>query len=391
MNQEKASSDQAPSSATRDQAGHHLPGPTLQLQKETEPMDFKRIPVAIAAVLLGALPACSTVAVKTTPPAALAEQQAESSKPGEQAVSSQAEPPQQPASSPLVLRVNGVAITRLELDRSARALLAQNGMPEQVPPDVMLQAEDVALKQLTSAELIYQEARKIEVKELDRLVTEKIAEGKAKFASEAIFEKMLKDTGMTMAELRETTRKQIVVNQFIESRFVSRESASEADARTFYEENLQKFFTKGDLVKASHILVGVDQKAPAEGKKKALEKAEALLKRVQGGEDFAAIAKKESNCPSGANGGDLGIFGKGQMAAPFEAAAFALKPGETSTVVETEFGYHIIKLDQKFAASTDKFEDVKAKVMDFLKAEKVAKAIAAYLEELRSKAKIEKA
>jgi len=361
-------------------------------------MDFKRIPAAIAALLLGALPACSAVAQKAAPNTALAEQQAISSKPKQQSVSSQAEPPQLPstpaqqsASSPLVQRVNGVAITRLELDRSVKALLAQNNAPEQVPPDVMKQAEEIALKQLTSAELLYQEARKIEVKDLDRLVTEKIAEGKAKFASEAIFEKVLKDTGMTMAELRETTRRQIVVNQFIENRFVSRESASEADAKTFYDANAEKFFTKPDRVKASHILVGVDQKASAEEKKKALEKAEALLKRVQGGEDFAAIAKKESTCPSGASGGDLGTFGKGQMTPPFEAAVFALKPGELSSVVETGFGYHIIKLDQKFAASTDKFEDVKVKIMNFLKTEKVTKSISAYLEELLSKAKIEKA
>jgi peptidyl-prolyl cis-trans isomerase C len=252
----------------------------------------------------------------------------------------------------------------------------------------MKQAEEAALTQLASSELLYQEASKVEIKDLDRLVTEKVAEGKAKFPSEAEFQKSFQASGLTMDQVRETVRKQLVINNFIETRF--KETVSDEETKKFYDQNVEKYFKKGERVKASHILVGVDKTATAEEKLKAKEKAEALLKRVQGGEDFAAIAKKESTCSSAARGGDLGIFGKGVMTPIFEKTAFALNKGELSSVVETPFGYHIIKLEDKLAAGTEKYEEVKEKIADFLKGEKIKKAIAQLVQELRSKAKIEK-
>ena len=126
----------------------------------------------------------------------------------------------------------------------------------------------------------------------------------------------------------------------------------------------------------------------AERKKQAREKAEALLKRVKGGDDFAEVARTESSCPSKALGGDLGNFGRGQMVPPFEEAVFAMKPGEISDVVESSFGFHIIKLSEKNPAAQAKYEDVKTKIVQYLKDEKVRKLVAAYVEELKSKAKI---
>lgn len=84
-------------------------------------------------------------------------------------------------------------------------------------------------------------------------------------------------------------------------------------------------------ISAKHILV--QQK----------HEAEDLVKKLAAGESFETLAKQFSKCPSGRNGGDLGSFGKGMMVAPFETAAFALKPGEVSGVVQTQFGYHLIK------------------------------------------------
>ncbi len=84
-------------------------------------------------------------------------------------------------------------------------------------------------------------------------------------------------------------------------------------------------------INASHILVPHKHDA------------EDLVKKIAAGESFEELAKKHSTCPSGKNGGSLGTFGKGQMVAPFETAAFALKPGEISGPVQTQFGYHLIK------------------------------------------------
>jgi peptidyl-prolyl cis-trans isomerase C len=101
-----------------------------------------------------------------------------------------------------------------------------------------------------------------------------------------------------------------------------------------------------DQVQASHILLmyeGSARSSATRSKEEALAEIEALAQRIQGGEDFAAIAAEVSDCPSGARGGDLGSFGRGQMVREFEDAAFGMEVGETSGVIETDFGYHLIQ------------------------------------------------
>jgi peptidyl-prolyl cis-trans isomerase C len=338
---------------------------------------------AIAALLMVALPACPAFAEKSavkTPAKAQSKQQ----------------PKEQPKEAPksglkdAVARVNGTTITKLELDRAVKVMLSQNQVEQPLAPEMMKQAEAAALEQLISAELLYQEALKLEMKDLDKQVAEKVALNRAKFSSDAELEKALKGVDMTLKDMQDFTRKDIVISNYIDKQFMAKAVTSEADARKFYDENLEKYFKKPDSARASHILIGADEKSSAEERKKAKEKAEAILKRVKAGEDFAAIAKSDSTCPSSAQGGDLGTFGRGQMVPAFEEAAFALKPGEVSGVVETQFGYHIIKLTEKQLATTEKFEDAKAKIMDFLKQDKVQKDVSDQVEALRKKAKIEK-
>jgi len=163
---------------------------------------------------------------------------------------------------------------------------------------------------------------------------------------------------------------------------------TEEDARTFYTKNPDKF-ARGESLKASHILIGVDAKASADEKKKASEKAEKLRKDLAGGADFAALAKENSTCPSSQQGGDLGYFSKGQMVPAFEKTAFSLKPGEISDIVETQFGYHIIKVAEKKPAETVPFKEAQSRIEEFLKGQKLNAAVGEYLSEARKTAKIE--
>lgn len=297
--------------------------------------------------------------------------------------------PKQPTSA-VVEKVNGVPITRTELDRAMKALLAQSSVPQPIKPEVMKQVTEAALNQITSAELLYQAASKLEVKDLEKQVSLKVAKSKREYASQAEFDKALSSVGLTQKEMEEAARKDIVINNLIQTKFGSQAPVTEDEVRKFYTENKEKVFTLGERINVSHILVGVPEKASAEARKQAREKAVALLKRVKGGEDLAKVAKAESSCPSKAQGGNLGTLAKGQMVAAFEKAAFALKAGEISDVVETEFGYHIIKVAQKLPPSKEKYEDAKANIVVYLKREKVRKAVAEYVEQLRAKAKIEK-
>lgn len=283
-----------------------------------------------------------------------------------------------------IARVNGTAIDALELRRAKKVLLRG----QTVPAEQQAALDKQAVEQLISAELLYQAASKLELKDLDKQIDAKLAQGKTRFKDEQEFTKAIKDLEMDEKALREYTRRDLLISRFVETEFVSKAAVTEAETRSFYDKNPEKF-KRDETVKASHILIGIDSAASADDKKKAREKADKLHKELAGGADFAALAKGNSTCPSSQQGGDLGFFGKGQMVAPFEKAAFALKPGEISDVVETQFGYHIIKLTEKKPAETTDYKEVKIKIEEFLKGQKVNESIQKYLADARKTAKIE--
>jgi peptidyl-prolyl cis-trans isomerase C len=157
-----------------------------------------------------------------------------------------------------------------------------------------------------------------------------------------------------------------------------------------YERDLERIYSQPAMVRASHILIGVDETATEEEKLAAKTKAEEVLKEVRAPEaDFAALAGEHSSCPSSAEGGDLGFFPKeGAMVEPFANAAFALKTGEISNVVETRFGFHIIKVTDRKEARVITLEQAKDSIRSELRAEKIDGLRSRHVEELKKSAKI---
>ena len=296
-----------------------------------------------------------------------------------------------PLTSPtdVLAKVNGTPITRAEVERAAKILLSQNRVPQNPDAETMKKAEDAALDQLINAEVVYQAGLKLEIKDLDKQVSDKAAQGKARFPSPAEYEAALKANNLTDKDILELIRKDIVIGNLFDKDVTSKLTVSETEVKKFYDENQDKF-KKPESYHASHILIGVKPEATSEEKQKAREKAESIRKRIVAGEDFAALAKAESSCPSSAQGGDLGFFGKGEMVPPFENATAALKPGEISGVVETQFGYHIIKLVEKKEGGTVKLDEAKDDIQNYLKQLKAQKAVSEYVAKLKSSAKIEK-
>lgn len=142
---------------------------------------------------------------------------------------------------------------------------------------------------------------------------------------------------------------------------------SDQDIQNFYDENLKTMFTHPAEIRASHILIS----APAGSSQKEMDaakaKADDILKKLKGGANFAALAKQYSDDPGTKNnGGDLGFFPRGEMVKPFEDAAFRLKPGEL-TIVQTQFGYHILRLDEIKPAGADSPEQARARIITELK------------------------
>ncbi len=327
---------------------------------------------------------CATLVIGTlrTLPASGAEE-----KPAEQ---KQAEPAKSSTKDP-VAKVGNTIITRGEMDRAEAILMKQNPPQQPLTPEQTKQVSDYLIEQLVSAELLYQAGLKLEVKDLEKQVDDKISQAKGGYAKPGEFETALKAQDMDEKLLREFTRKEVTVNNLIEKEIVPKVKVSDEDIQKFYNDNKERYFSKPEQVRASHILIGVDTKADAEAKKKAKEKAEAVLKEVkEGKKEFAELAKSNSTCPSKDQGGDLGSFGKGQMVKPFEDAAFALKPGEVSGIVETQFGYHIIKLTEKKAPENVSLDEAKPKIAEYLKGQQIQAKVAEYISELKQKIKVEK-
>lgn len=165
----------------------------------------------------------------------------------------------------------------------------------------------------------------------------------------------LKEHGVAEAEMREDIR-----NMYRWITFVNGQ-ATDSTLRKYFEVNKSAF--DGSMTRASHILVKCEADATEAERQAASAKIAAIQKELAAGKAFAAVAKENSDCPSKENGGDLDMFPrKGVMTEPFAAAAFDLKIGHTSGVVQTEFGYHLIKVTDRKPGKDVKFEDVKDEV-----------------------------
>ena len=167
-------------------------------------------------------------------------------------------------------------------------------------------------------------------------------------------------------QYREPERVRVQMLEFRPVDFTAKVEPTEAEITTYYDANLSQF-QKPEEAHARHILFKVAPDASDADKAAARKQAEDVLAKAKGGGDFAALAKQFSQDSTAENGGDLGSFGRGVMTPPFEQAAFALEPGQVSEIVETQFGFHIIKLEAKTAARTEPLESVKGTIVESLK------------------------
>jgi peptidyl-prolyl cis-trans isomerase C len=285
--------------------------------------------------------------------------------------------------------VNATVITQEDLDREL-SVIQQRFLSEGkvLNESQILETKKRVLEGLINVELLYQEAQMQGAKVSDEDINKQLGNVKSRFPNEDEFKSSLSKMNLTETELITQIKRALTVQQFIDKKFVQKVTVSEKETKVYYDAN-QAAFKQPEQVKASHILIKVGPKADEPQKAAARKKIEEIQQRVKKGEDFAALAKELSEGPSSAKGGDLGYFRKGQMMKSFEEAAFTLKPGEVSDIVETSFGYHLIKLVDKKPERTIAYEDIKDKIQAYLKQKKVREQVDPYVTDLRGKAKIE--
>ncbi|HEX6902828.1 MAG TPA: peptidylprolyl isomerase [Thermoanaerobaculia bacterium] len=301
-----------------------------------------------------------------------------------------AQQPLSPEKMPeVVAKVNGQEIHKKELLAGAQLVQIQEARQgRQINPSANFYRQ--VLNELIAISLLTQDAKAQGVKATELEVQQFISSRKQSFPNEEAYKQALAKSGMTEDALRAQAREQLAVQKYVRTKLVQNVNVSDQATREFYEKNKAQI-SQPERVHVRHILIGAKADAPAADKENARKKAEDLLQRIKGGEDFAKLAQENSDDPgSKPRGGDLPPFARGQMVPTFEAAAFALqKPNDLSPVVESPFGYHIIQFLERQQASTIPYEQVKERLQAMLKNQQSQQVVAARVRDLRTKGKVE--
>ncbi|MGA1874067.1 MAG: peptidylprolyl isomerase [bacterium] len=291
-----------------------------------------------------------------------------------------------------VATVNGTAILRSELERAFHFHSQQNQeMMAQLPEEQKLRLRGMILNQLIETEILYQKGRESNITISDDEIKARLEHIKKQYPSEAEFADYLSKNKISMEDVIRDLNRNYVISKVVQAHISSvsadAKEVSDEELKRYYEENKAQF-QEGEKVRASHILMKVDKSADAEAHASAKGKLAEILQRAKLGEDFGMLAQQNSECPSSSRGGDLGFFSREQMVPEFSQTAFSLKPGEISDIVQTQFGYHIIKVTDAKPASFKSFEESKTQIKQHLSGGNKGTLIKDYIKSLREQADI---
>jgi peptidyl-prolyl cis-trans isomerase C len=330
----------------------------------------------------------------------------------------------------VIATVNGEAIYSSEFDKNWEGYLEQQKKllpPGQITPQWEQENKKSLLNEMVEQKLLLQEAKKREVKVPKKDLEEGIRQVKERFKfddqgrplspseSDAAFQKELAKEDLTEKQFEDRIEDQLRVimltNQTIrekvqpptedqiselfkkvQDRMGQPKPAPSSDpSQADIDAMAQYFRMKTDeSVRVRHILIKVDPNASIQDRSEALRKAQEIQKKIIDGADFEEMAKKYSADPGSAQkGGDLGFIVRGQMVKSFEKAAFSLPVGGVSDVIQSEFGYHIIKVEEKKAPSKLRIEDVKDDLKEYLFRSAAREQYNKFVDGLRKKAVVD--
>jgi len=282
--------------------------------------------------------------------------------------------------------VNGEKISREELQQAFKEAVEASGIPaDKLPAEQKKEGYRQILNDMILDKLVTSASK--DVKVTDKEIDEEIEKIKSQFPDEETFKKQLETAGQTPEKLREELSKLMQQRKWVEGKVSNIEEVTDERAQEYYGKNKEQF-QEPEQVKASHILFRTepgDESAAAQQ----LEKAKEAGKRAKAGEDFQTLAKELSEEPGAKErGGDLGFFTKERMVPEFANAAFSMEKNEISEPVKTQFGYHIIKVEDRKPERTVPFEEVKDQLKMFMKADEQRQAVSRLMDNLKKNAEI---
>jgi parvulin-like peptidyl-prolyl isomerase len=301
----------------------------------------------------------------------------------------QGKPPRGSSEEEVVATVNGRPILRRDFDLAVQVQL-RGRLQGGLRLEELRAVREKVLESLIDNEVLYQKAAKSRLDVPDADVEAEIQRIRAGFPDPGDFARVLDEEGVSEADFRDQVRRSILVTRFVEREVVDGVAIEEEDLRRYYDQNPGEM-TRPEAARVSQIMVRVAADAPPEARATARQKIEEILKELRSGKDFADLARKYSEGPEADRGGDTGFVSQGGGAPPLlERAAFQLQPGQTSDIIETRIGFHILRVKERRPAGPIPFEEARSAIRAKLRVREREGKIRAYLAALKEKARVER-
>lgn len=290
----------------------------------------------------------------------------------------------------IVIEVNGKKLTRDQLDKEVKKTMTavKDRIPAKNVKDYQQNVRKRIVEGFVSRTLLAEEIERKKITVSNQELTDEINKIKLNLPQGVTIEALMKKNNISKEKMNEDIRFSTQINKLVLASVKGKMKPNDKEIGDFYQKNKEKF-NLPESVHARHILIAKSSSDDDKIKKEKKEKAESLRQKLMEGADFADLAAKNSDCPSKQNGGDLGVFARGQMVKPFDDAAFAQKVNDIGPVVETDFGYHIIQvLEHKQAQAMALDEAVKGRIASILEQRKLQETFTNLLKNLQEKATI---
>jgi len=291
-----------------------------------------------------------------------------------------------------VASVNGAFISKSDYEQQVNQYMNQMKQQQQGQPIQQNQVDNIkkqVLDAMIGRELLYQQAQKLGFEASDEEVQKRMSQVESQFGGKEQYEKALSDRGYTRDSIKQQMIRQIIIEKLVNQEVYGNIEIAEKEMKDFYDKNTS-YFNKGPQIKARHILIELGKDAGEAEEKEARSTLDEVQTKLENGEKFADLAKEYSEGPSAEKGGDLGFFQKGQMVEPFDKVAFNLEPGEVSDIVKTQFGLHLIKVEDTKESSSKSYTEVKEQIRQYLRSQETSTEVEKYVEKLKEDANIEK-
>ena len=289
------------------------------------------------------------------------------------------------------LRVNGVDISYQryisfyqEYQRSQGVAVGARG--DQLP--LLTQMRKEAMELLIEQELMVQAAEAQGIKVLPGEVEAALAEVSGPFKTPEEFNYRIESEGYTPESYRKHLRQMIAASKYLDGIRADAMMVSDAELEAYYRDNEYRL-TLPEQVRVRHILLSWKPLGKPDDRAALHQQMVPILEKARAGEDFAELARKYSEDSTRVDGGDVGLFHRGQMLPAFEAVAFSLQPGQVSGIIETPYGVHILRLEERRPSRLLPLEEVREKLRDHIREEKLNTVVDAKKADLREQAEIE--